>query len=111
MIADLYQRVRAKLQGRSPKWPAVRRKHLQDHAECAACGRTKKLEAHHRFPREYYPEMELDPGNLITFCRDCHYLIGHGGRNWSDWIEDCDGLAAIVRKAVDARMTERDVSW
>lgn len=111
MLSVIYQRVRAVIQGRSAKWPAVRKRFLQSHPECAACGRKKKLEVHHRKPREYYPEMELDAANLVTFCRDCHWLIGHGGRNWSDWIDDCDRLAEVVRKAVRERMTEKDVTW
>jgi 5-methylcytosine-specific restriction endonuclease McrA len=63
---------------RSPKWSSVRKDHLQNHPACAACGRQKKLEVHHKIPVHLNPDLELDPNNLITLCDDpCHLIFGH----------------------------------
>lgn len=63
---------------RSPKWPSVRKTHLEKNPKCAACGRQKKLEVHHKIPVHLKPELELDPDNLITLCDDpCHLIFGH----------------------------------
>lgn len=63
---------------RSPKWQNVRKEHLKNNSSCIACGRTSKLEVHHKIPVHINPEMELDPSNLVTLCADpCHLLFGH----------------------------------
>jgi 5-methylcytosine-specific restriction endonuclease McrA len=71
---------------RSSRWSEVRALHIQKHPACAYCGGTKDLEAHHVRPFHLWPELELDPRNLITLCEaighQCHLRIGHLG-NWS----------------------------
>jgi 5-methylcytosine-specific restriction endonuclease McrA len=70
---------------RSPKWANVRKEHLKNNATCAACGRDKKLEVHHIKPVHLFPELELDPSNLVTFCADpCHIVFGHL-MNFKSW--------------------------
>lgn len=68
---------------RSPKWPAVRRHHLVNHPACEVCGGTKELEVYHVKDFSRNPQLELDPGNLITLCsqRSCksHLVLGHLG--------------------------------
>jgi hypothetical protein len=64
-------------QPRSPKWPALQRNHLKLHPKCEACETTLGLNVHHVKPFHLYPELELDPKNLITLCRDHHFSIGH----------------------------------
>jgi 5-methylcytosine-specific restriction endonuclease McrA len=67
--------------GRSPRWRAVRAKHLQQHPTCAACGASDELEVHHLRPVWLVPESELSPENLLTLCgppRNCHWSVGHG---------------------------------
>jgi 5-methylcytosine-specific restriction endonuclease McrA len=64
---------------RSPRWPAVRRAYLADHPTCEACGSRRELQVHHVFPFAQWPERELDRGNLITLCDDCHLEVGHWG--------------------------------
>ena len=64
-------------QPRSPKWPALQRKHLKLYPQCEACGTTLALNVHHVKPFHLYPDLELDPKNLITLCRDHHFSIGH----------------------------------
>lgn len=73
---------------RSPKWTNVRKEHLKNHSVCAACGRDKKLEVHHIKPVHLFPDLELDPSNLITLCADpCHIVFGHL-MNFKSWNKD-----------------------
>jgi 5-methylcytosine-specific restriction endonuclease McrA len=67
---------------RSPEWPALEREHLQREPACRACGyRGRGVQVHHIKPFHLYPQLELDPNNLITLCevrgRDHHLLLGH----------------------------------
>ncbi|GHO66939.1 hypothetical protein KSC_058310 [Ktedonobacter sp. SOSP1-52] len=67
---------------RSPEWPRVAHEHLSHEPACVVCGhRGKGLQVHHIKPFHLYPELELDPNNLITLCeikgRTHHLLIGH----------------------------------
>lgn len=66
---------------RSPRWPAVRAAHLALHPFCAACGGTEHLQVHHKKPVHLFPQLELEPDNLITLCegpgRGCHFIFGH----------------------------------
>jgi hypothetical protein len=70
---------------RSPQWASVRSAHLKKNPTCAACGGDKKLEVHHIKPFHLYPELELDPTNLMTLCEswkkgvNCHLMFGHLG--------------------------------
>lgn len=70
---------------RSNKWPTVRKNHLKDNPTCAVCGGTEKIEVHHIKPFHEYPELELDPDNLISLCESksfgivCHLFAGHLG--------------------------------
>jgi 5-methylcytosine-specific restriction endonuclease McrA len=74
---------------RSPEWESVARAHLQIEPACMACGyKGKGLQVHHIKPFHLFPELELDPNNLITLCeikgRDHHLLIGHLD-NWESY--------------------------
>lgn len=63
---------------RAVGWPKVRAEHLEKQPKCAACGTEKGLEVHHIKPFHKYPELELDPDNLITLCnKSCHLYFGH----------------------------------
>lgn len=75
---------------RSGKWEKVRAYHLQIEPACAWCSQAdiKKLEVHHIRPFHTYPELELQLDNLITFCRFCHFVVGHNC-NWEKDNEDC----------------------
>ena len=67
---------------RSPEWKRVREEFLDENPFCAACHSHKHLQVHHVRPFHIFPELELDPNNLITLCMDeddCHLMIGHGG--------------------------------
>lgn len=100
-IRLLRQRYQEKHQAqRSSKWPAVEHMHLTLEPTCAACGGRDRLNVHHVKPFHIYPELELDPRNLITLCmgigQHCHLLIGHGG-NFKMWNPNVDVYALAVR--------------
>lgn len=70
---------------RFPGWPTLRRAHLAKHPACAICGSTKDREVHHIKPYTLFPDLEMEPSNLVTLCRsknwgfNCHLAVGHGG--------------------------------
>jgi hypothetical protein len=81
---------------RSSQWNSVRKAHLAKNPVCAICGTTKSLQVHHIKPFHKYPELELDPNNLITLCTSrypgysCHFEVGHGAnfRYENPWLLD-----------------------
>ena len=67
---------------RSPQWDTVRKAHLKNEPMCRACNGTDKLQVHHIKPFHIFPDLELEPTNLITLCecdKECHLIIGHKG--------------------------------
>lgn len=96
-IKDRIQGKATKGQRRSGKWPRVRREHLEGQSECFVCGERENLEVHHVIPFSVAPDLELDPGNLVSLCENkkyginCHLLIGHLGNyrrtNVSFWTD------------------------
>ncbi len=95
---------------RSGKWPSCRARHLKRQPVCQACGCTvlKLLNVHHIKPFQWFPELELDPGNLITLCErpqmSCHWIFGHGGKSWAVWnaavVETCAAIK-IMRESLN----------
>ena len=84
---------------RSPLWRGVREDHLVLNPFCEVCGGETKLQVHHIKPFHVFPELELDPDNLITLCTysshrvNCHYVVGHllGWQRWNPHVrEDCE---------------------
>jgi hypothetical protein len=77
---------------RSANWKIIRRQHLGENPFCSGCKKTDKLEVHHIEPYHVNPNRELDPSNLITLCKSCHFTIGHL-MDWNSWnidvIMDC----------------------
>lgn len=78
-------------EGRSPQWRGVRERHLEKEPVCQVCGGKKRLNVHHIKPFHLFPNLELDPANLITLCEkskidgiNCHFLFGHLG-DWQAW--------------------------
>lgn len=78
---------------RSAGWSKIRTEHLKKNPSCAACGRTSKLEVHHKIPVHLRPDLELDLSNLITLCDSpCHFVFGHlyNYRSYNKFVEeDC----------------------
>lgn len=62
---------------RSVEWHSVRNRFVAEHPVCEACGSTDQLNVHHVEPFHTNPELELQPSNLITLCREHHFRVGH----------------------------------
>ena len=63
----------------SDEWINLRTSHLIKYPFCMACGRDGNV-VHHIKPISKYPELRLEPTNLITFCSYEHHLhFGHVG--------------------------------
>ena len=92
------------IQGRSGKWPRVRKQHLVDHPACAVCGGRKKIEVHHVVPFTRDKTKELDPSNLITLCNHlrCHLLVGHLG-SFHSWNATVRTMAELIYRLVATR--------
>jgi hypothetical protein len=79
---------------RSAEWPSVEKEFLRENGACAICGAKQRLQVHHKVPFHLRPELELQTSNLVTLCmsfsRECHLRIGHGGdfRAFNPSIED-----------------------
>jgi 5-methylcytosine-specific restriction endonuclease McrA len=87
---------------RSPHWPTARKHFLEQHPACEACGTTKDLNVHHVVPFHEDPSkiLELDPANMITLCREHHFLIGHQS-NWKDSNRNVRADAAALRRKLN----------
>jgi hypothetical protein len=80
------------LSSRSNLWRGVRNSFIKENPICSACGSCKNLQVHHIIPFNVDKTKELDFENLITLCRNCHFVFGHL-MHWGSWnndvIEDC----------------------
>ncbi len=47
-----------------------------DNYKCQYCGKPA-TDIHHIKPVKTHPHLSLDPDNGISFCKECHYKIGH----------------------------------
>jgi len=96
---------------RSSKWASVRKSHLEKCPTCSACGGTSKVEVHHIKPFNLFPELELDPDNLITLCEswkkgvNCHLFFGHLGdyRSFNDRVKEdaTSWLEKLLNKPIE----------
>jgi hypothetical protein len=87
MLKDFIREHVVKRFTRSSGWRKVRKNHIKNYPVCYICGSKKKLQVHHIKDFSTYPDLELDPGNLVTLCvgsMRCHFVWGHLG-NWK-WI-------------------------
>lgn len=87
---------------RSAGWPAAERAHLHREPRCRACGGVTDLNVHHVRPFHLYPELELDPENLVTLCRYCHLVFGHF-HDWSSFNPEAIADADHYRRRVESR--------
>lgn len=92
---------------RSPHWPRVRDEFLAKEPYCQVCKSRKNLNVHHKKPYHLFPDMELDPNNLITLCEggpvNCHLLFGHLF-NWSDYNPHVQEDADAWRDKIASRL-------
>lgn len=96
----MIQLIKAIIQGRSTKWPKVRKLHLRNEPECQFCGGKMKLEVHHIIPFHANKSLELCESNLITLCEKnkCHLKVGHLN-NWKLFNKNVRGDVEIHKKA------------
>jgi len=87
---------------RNDDWHKVRRLHLKLHPQCEVCGATKRLAAHHIRPYQWFPKLEMEPGNLITLCDTHHLFIGHLNQ-WSSYNPNVVADAAEWRERIKNR--------
>ena len=99
----MYQLLKAIVEGRSTKWPALRRSILKECCECAACGRKERLEAHHIIPFHINKALELVRSNIIVLCFRCHFMIGHFD-DWKMYNPNVVAEATRWRKAKEAAL-------
>ena len=98
---------------RSPDWPRVRKAHLGEHPACEGCGTQNDLEVHHLHPVFAFPDLELDPSNLVTLCGDgargCHFRLGHCF-SWFAWnihvLDDCQ----LQRQRIATRRVKKEAA-
>ena len=67
---------------RSPEWRTVSHNKVAVVKQCEICGSVDRLQVHHIQPFHSFPELELEPTNLVVLCmgkNECHLLCGHGG--------------------------------
>lgn len=58
---------------RSYQWKKLRVDILnRDGCKCAVCGSGEKPTVHHILIRSTWPELALEPMNLVTLCPRCH---------------------------------------
>ncbi len=86
---------------RDPRWRALRLAFVRKNPTCRVCGRTRKLEVHHKQPFHLFPELELVESNLMTLCQgasgvNCHLIAGHGC-DWSRYVKDPELVATFMR--------------
>lgn len=93
---------------RSGQWPAVEKAHLEKQPNCMVCNRSEKLNVHHIKPFHIYPDLELDPSNLITLCEsdkggvNCHLHYGHLG-NFKSFNENVIPDASLWNQKIKNR--------
>ena len=94
---------------RSSEWPKVEKQFIKDHPKCEVCGKNKNLNVHHIKPFHIDPANELNPDNLITLCRDHHFLFGHF-LNWSSWNVDVHNDSNIWYNKIKSRPPQKVVN-
>ena len=81
---------------RDKGWRQFRKEYFKNNPYCAISGKKgnifKPLTLHHIKPFYLFPELELDPDNVIGMRGEYHLLFGHLNY-WKSWnknvVEDC----------------------
>jgi 5-methylcytosine-specific restriction endonuclease McrA len=93
-----------RFESRGNGWQRVRALHLELYPACEACGSIESLNVHHIASVRDRPDLELEPSNLMTFCRAHHFAVGH----------DPDGIDGPLRpnwSRVNPRAKEDAAKW
>ena len=72
-------------------------KYRADNTQCAWCGRSNKLDVHHKIPVSVAPELAGEYSNMMMLCRkpQCHLQIGHNGNYARRYVENADAVCAL----------------
>lgn len=100
--ACLPRRLRIELEYRHRR-RAVDRIWLHEHPACAACGRTADVIVHRIVPSALKPNLDLEPRNFITLCRQPCELVFGCLLNHHCYNKDVVTLAEQYRRAVRTR--------
>lgn len=74
---------------KSQEWISiVKVVYQRDNYVCQRCGSPKHPHAHHIKAWANYPELRLDPDNLITLCEDCHLWVHSKENTNREYIQD-----------------------
>ncbi|MDZ4205899.1 MAG: hypothetical protein U1C12_01670 [Patescibacteria group bacterium] len=96
---------------RSPQWSKVRNEFLRKNPNCAACGKSENLIAHHKLPFFVAPELELREDNLLPLCEgtvvNCHFLFGHCYKQWRCYNRDVEQDILIIKKLRENALEQR----
>jgi len=88
--------------------PEVRRNMLEFRNEnaangCVWCGRTGKLDVHHKIPVAVNPYMAHVKANMAMLCSSgCHLVIGHNRNYATRYEQELDDVCA-VSEVIDIR--------
>jgi hypothetical protein len=81
---------------RSKLWNKTRIAFIKKNPFCAYCKSITYLQVHHIKPFHIWPELELNPENLVVLCENpninCHFKIGH--------LEDWKSYNPLVLKQI-----------
>lgn len=86
---------------RDGEWWPTRQLFVEKFNHCECCGTRDDLNVHHIFPVHVYPQLELEPYNLITLCRKHHFQIGHLN-DWKKWNPYVWEMAQLYNKGIMA---------
>ena len=113
LLTALFGQPQAEMYGmcgtpRSGQWRRVQQEHLAKEPTCRVCGGKEDLNVHHLRPFEYFPELELEPKNLITLCnaKRCHITFGHGG-DFHAWNPHCISDVTLANQMYRERKYSR----
>lgn len=56
-------------------------------------GFKRSLEIAHEKPQAKFPELKAVESNCFTLCRNCHWVLNHGGESWQYAVE---GLGRLI---------------
>ncbi len=98
---------------RHKDWTRFRNEFVAGHPFCAACGKVRDLALHHLMPFHLFPSLELEPSNCLVLCEgktmNCHFVIGHGGKNWRAYNPAAVRLARAMCEMIDSSQADQPV--
>lgn len=115
VFSKLFSKAReiVKRASRSGEWRLVEKAKLKTQSVCEVCGTSKSLQVHHIKPYARYPELELEPDNLVVLCmdeNDCHITIGHGNA-WKYWNPEVEKHIKSVQNGKEICLVQEEAKY